>query len=133
MVNVTDGKLTIDAKGDTNTKLNYIAIAGSKRPSVTTINLTHSQTNVSPDISITANLNLPNSGIAVNTLSASTIKLIDSRTNTQVDANYNTSGGGNVIVVSPINHLKNNIKYLLQITDEVKDSIGAARVSLTIL
>ncbi|MEH2378841.1 MAG: Ig-like domain-containing protein [Nostoc sp.] len=125
IVNVTDGKLTIDAQGGTNSKLNYIAIARSKRPSIRTINLTDSQTNVSPDISITADLNLPNSGIAVNTLSASTIKLIDSSTNTQVEANYNSSGGGDVIVVSPINHLKNNTKYLLQITDGVRDSNGA--------
>jgi len=126
IVNVTGGKLTIDAKGGTNTKLNYIAIAKGNRPSVRTSNPTDSQTNLSPNISITADLNLPNSGIAVNTLSASTIKLIDSSTNTQVDANYNTSGGGDVIVVSPINHLKNNIKYLLQITDGVRDSNGAA-------
>lgn len=126
IVNVTDGKLTIDAKGGKNTKLNYIAIAAGNRPSVRTSNPTDSQTNVSPDISITADLNLPNSGIAVNTLSASTIKLIDTSTNTQVDANYNTSGGTDVIVVSPINHLKNNTKYLLKITDGVRDSNGTA-------
>ncbi|MEH1999820.1 MAG: Ig-like domain-containing protein [Nostoc sp.] len=124
IVNLTDGKLTIDAKGGNNTKLNSIAIAPGKLPSVRTSNLTDSQTNVPPDISITVDVNLPNSGIAVNTLSASTIKLIDSSTNTQVDANYNTSAGGDVIVVSPINHLKNNTKYLLQITDGVKDSNG---------
>ncbi|MEH2250447.1 Ig-like domain-containing protein [Nostoc sp.] len=126
IVNVSNGKLTIDAKGGRNTKLNYIAIAVDNRPSVRTSNITNSQTNVSPDISITADLNLPNSGIAVNTLSASTIKLIDTSTNTQVYANYNTSGGTDVIVVSPINHLKNNTKYLLKITDGVRDSNGAA-------
>lgn len=126
IVNVTDGKLTIDAKAGKNTKTNYIAIAVGNQPSVRTSNLTDSQTNVSPDISITADVNLPNSGIALNTISASTIKLIDSSTNTQVNANYNTSAGGDVIVVSPINRLKNNTKYLLQITDGVKDSNGAA-------
>ncbi len=124
--NSTDGKLTIDTKGGKNTKLNYIAIAVGNRPSVRTSHPTDNQTNVSPDISITADVNLPNSGIALNTLSASTIKLIDSSTNTQVAASYNTSGGGDVIVVSPINHLKNNTKYLLTITDGVKDSNGAA-------
>ncbi|MDZ7952846.1 Ig-like domain-containing protein [Nostoc sp. DedQUE09] len=126
IVNVADGKLTIDAKGGRNTKLNYIAIAPGNRPSIRTTNPNDGQTNVSPDIAITADLNLPNSGIAVNTISASTIKLIDSTTNIQVNANYNTSGGGDVIVVSPINRLKNNTKYLLQITDGVKDSNGAA-------
>ncbi|MEH2267825.1 MAG: Ig-like domain-containing protein [Nostoc sp.] len=126
IVNVTDGKLTIDAKGGKNTKLNYIAIAVGNRPSVRTSNPTDSQTNVSPDISISADVNLPSSGIAVNTISPSTIKLIDSSTNTQVNASYNTSGGGDVIVASPINRLKNNTKYLLQITDGVKDSNGAA-------
>ncbi|MEA5621902.1 Ig-like domain-containing protein [Nostoc sp. UHCC 0251] len=122
--NITDGKLTIDAKGSKNTKLNYIAV--SKRPSVRASHPTDNQINVSPDISITADVNLPNGGIALNTLSASTIKLIDSGTNTQVAANYNTSGGGDVIVVTPINHLKNNTKYLLQITDRLKDTNGAA-------
>ncbi|MCC5656985.1 Ig-like domain-containing protein [Nostoc sp. XA010] len=114
------------AKGAKNSKLNYIAIAVANRPSVRMSNLTDNQRNVSPDISITADVNLPNSGIALNSLSASTIKLIDSSTNTQVAANYNTSGGGDVIVVSPINHLKNNTKYLLKITDGVKDSNDAA-------
>ncbi|MEH1938899.1 MAG: Ig-like domain-containing protein [Nostoc sp.] len=126
IVNVTDGKLTIDAKGGENTKLNYIAIAAGNRPSVRTSNPTDSQTNVSPNISITSDVNLPNSGIAVNSLSASTIKLIDTSTNTEVDANYNTSGGGDVIVVSPIKNLKNNTKYLLKITNGVKDSNGVA-------
>ncbi|MBW4453540.1 MAG: Ig-like domain-containing protein [Nostoc indistinguendum CM1-VF10] len=126
IVNVTDGKITIDAKGDKDSKLNYIAIAVANRPSVRMSNPTNNQTNVSPDISITADVNLPNSGIALNSLSASTIKLIDSSTNRQVAANYNTSGGGDVIVVSPINHLKNSTKYLLKITDGVKDSNGAA-------
>lgn len=126
IVSVTDGKLTIDAKGGKNTKLNYIAIAVGNRPSVRTSNPTDSQTNVLRNISITVDVNLPNSGIAVNTLSASTIKLIDSSTNTQVDASYNTSGGGDVIEVSPVNHLKENTKYLLQITDGVKDSNGDA-------
>ncbi|MFN6528555.1 Ig-like domain-containing protein [Nostoc sp. ChiSLP03a] len=126
IVNVADGKLTIDAKGGKNTKLNYIAIAPGNRPSIRTTNPNDGQTNMPPDIAITADLNLPNSGIAVNTISGSTIKLIDSSTNTQVNANYNTSGGGDVIVVSPINQLKNNTKYLLQITDGVKDSSGAA-------
>ncbi|MBC6433273.1 hypothetical protein FM036_22190 [Nostoc sp. HG1] len=112
------------AKGAKNSKLNYIAIAVANRPSVRMSNPTDNQRNVSPDISITADVNLPNSGIALNSLSASTIKLIDSSTNTQVAANYNTSGGGDVIVVSPINHLKNSTKYLLQITDGVKDSNG---------
>ncbi|MBN3880977.1 MULTISPECIES: Ig-like domain-containing protein [unclassified Nostoc] len=126
IVNVIDGKLTIDARGGKNTKLNYIAIAPGNRPSIRTTNPNDGQTNLSPDISITADLNLPNSGIAVNTISASTIKLIDCSTNTQVNATYNTSGGGDVIVVSPINRLKNNTKYLLQITDGVQDSNGAA-------
>ncbi|MBW4425546.1 MAG: Ig-like domain-containing protein [Nostoc desertorum CM1-VF14] len=132
IVNVTDGKLTIDAKGGKDSKLNYIAIAVGNRPSVRMSNPTNNQTNVSPDISITADVNLPNSGIALNSLSASTIKLIDSSTNRQVAANYNTSGGGDVIVVSPINHLKNSTKYLLKITDGVKDSNGAAFLPYTI-
>ncbi|MEH2116395.1 Ig-like domain-containing protein [Nostoc sp.] len=126
IVNVADGKLTIDARGGQNTKLNYIAIAPGNQPSVRMSNPADSQTNVSPDISITADVNLPNSGIAVNSISASTIKLIDTSTNTQVNVNYNTSGGGDVIVLSPINRLKNNTKYLLQITDGVKDSNGVA-------
>jgi hypothetical protein len=126
IVNVTDGKLTINTKGGKDSKLNYIAIAVANRPSVRMSNPTNNQTKVSPDISITADVNLPNSGIALNSLSASTIKLIDSSTNRQVAANYNTSGGGDVIVVSPINHLKNNTKYLLKITDGVKDSNGTA-------
>jgi hypothetical protein len=56
IVNVTDGKLTIDAKGGTNTKLNYIAIAPGNLPSVRTSNPTDGQTNMPPDMSITVDL-----------------------------------------------------------------------------
>jgi hypothetical protein len=126
LINVTDGKLTIDAKGGTNTKLNYVAIAVGNQPSVRTTNPTDSQTNVQTNISITADVNLPNSGIDPSTVTSATVKLIDTSTNTEVNANSNTTGGGDAIVLTPTALLKANTKYIFQITEGLKDTTGTS-------
>lgn len=126
LINVTDGKLTIDAKGGTNTKLNYVAIAVGNRPSVRTTNPTDSQTNVPTNTSITADVNLPNSGIDASTVTSTTVKLIDTSTNTEVNASSNTTGGGDAIVLTPTALLKANTKYIFQITEGLKDTTGSS-------
>jgi predicted aconitase with swiveling domain len=122
----TNPPVTATDESNTTTQTNPPVTATDNLPSIRTTNPTDNQTNVSPRISITADLNLPNGGIAVNTLSASTVKLIDLSDNTQVEATLNTSAGGDVIVVVPIQPLKSNTQYRLQITDDVQDTNGSA-------
>ncbi|MBD2448253.1 Ig-like domain-containing protein [Nostoc sp. FACHB-152] len=122
----TNDTVTATDENNTTTQTNTLATATNNRPSIRSTNPTDNQTNVSPKISIAADLNLPNGGIAVNSLSASTVKLIDLSDNTQVEATLNTSAGGDVIVLVPIKPLKSNTQYQLKITEGVQDTNGSA-------
>ncbi len=124
LVTVSDGKLTIDAKGGTNTKINYVVIAPGNRPSVRITNIADAETGVPPvdNISISADVNLPNSGIDRNTLTKHTVKLIDTSTGTPVDSEANTSAAGDVIALTATSPLKPKTKYIFEVTDGVKDS-----------
>ena len=107
-VTVADGRLTVDATGGTNTKINYIDIAPGEcvstgeRPSVRSSNPANNATNVALDAPVTAEVILPNcGGIDRNTVTSSTVRLFRVSTNTQVSATVNSSGGGDVIVLQP--------------------------------
>ena len=138
LVYVNDGKLTLDAIGGTNTKLNYVEIsnasAAASRPAVTTTNPKNGATNVSVTSAITADVHIPTSGAGVNqnTLSPSTVKLIRLSNNVQVAANLNTSGGGDVIVAQPTAPLAPLTEYFFQVTSGVKDLAGAAFIPYAI-
>ena len=138
LVYVNDGKLTLDAIGGTNTKLNYVDIsnasAAASRPAVTTTNPKNGATNVSVTSAITADVHIATAGAGVNqnTLSPSTVKLIRLSNNVQVAANLNTSGGGDVIVVQPTAPLAPLTEYFFQVTSGVKDLAGAAFIPYAI-
>lgn len=135
LTRVTDGKLTIDSRGGTNTKINYFIIAPGNRPSVRRLNRGDNETDVPRNTFISADVNLPNSGINSRTLSATTVKLIDTSTNTPVSATLNTSAAGDVIVLTPKGSLKAKTKYTFEVTNGLKDSNGTVflpyRVSFT--
>ncbi|ABF44105.1 Glycosyl hydrolase family 98, carbohydrate binding module (plasmid) [Deinococcus geothermalis DSM 11300] len=124
--NVTDGRLTIDARGGSNTKIDYVTIQPGNRPSARSISPQDGQTMVSTTTPITVDLNLPNSAIDDNTFTPSAVRLIDAGTNVAVSALCETSGGGDVIVCQPNQPLQANTKYIFEITDGVKDTSGAA-------
>ncbi|GBF06812.1 glycosyl hydrolase family protein [Deinococcus aerius] len=128
--NVTDGRLTVDARGGSNTKIDYVTIQQGDRPSVRSTGPQDAQTMVPPTVSITADVNLPNSAIDLNTLTSSTVRLIDAGTNVAVPATLNTSGGGDVIVLKPNAPLNANTKYTFEVTDGVKDTSGVAFLPL---
>lgn len=123
-VGVTDGRLTVDARGGTNTKIDYVTIQPGDQPSVRVTNPQDAETLVPTTASITADVNLPNSGVDVNTLTASTVRLIDAGTNVAVPATLNTSGGGDVIVLKPNTPLNANTRYIFEVTAGVKDTSG---------
>ncbi len=123
IVSVSDGFLTVDAIGGTNTKLNWITIKPytGKRPSVIALNPENSSVNVSENTSIsTSILKLPNGGINNATITTSNVFLSEDRTGTLVPANVNGTGGGDAITLVPSAPLKLNTTYRFSIIG-VKD------------
>ncbi|WP_309572711.1 Ig-like domain-containing protein, partial [Deinococcus sp.] len=131
-VTVSDGRITVDAKGGTNTKLDYVIIAPGDRPSVATPTPQEGQTMVNPATGFSAELNViastgtKGSGLDAATLTSSTVLLKEDATGAAVPSSPNTSGGGDVIVVKAASTLKANTKYRLKITSGVKDVNGLA-------
>jgi hypothetical protein len=128
--NVTDGRLTVDARGGTNTKLDYVVIRPGNRPSVRNASPQEQQTMVATTTPVTADVNLPNSAIDLSTLTASAVRLIDAGTGLTVNASLNTSGGGDVIVLQPAAPLQGNTMYTFEVTADLKDNSGAAFLPL---
>ncbi|MDX1995856.1 MAG: putative Ig domain-containing protein [bacterium] len=133
-VNVSDGRLTLNAFGGSNTKINFVLISpasGPARPSVLATSPGGGATNVAVDVSITANrLNLPNGGLDGATVNASTVFLFPTSqpTNRVASSSVNTTGGGDAITFVPAASLLPNTNYTFQITDQVRDGSGQAMV-----
>ncbi|KUL29618.1 Ig-like domain-containing protein [Actinoplanes awajinensis] len=128
-VRVTDGKLTLSPAGGVNTKFGYIdiaSVAGSGAfPSVRTSSPPNGATGVSLTTSVVEDLVLPNGGVAASTLTASTVTLTRLSTGAPVPATTITSGGGDVINLSPTGPLAANTAYRFTVTSGVTDVTGA--------
>ena len=124
--NVTDGRLTLDARGGTNTKLDYVVIQPGDRPSVRATTPQDGQTMVATTTPLTADVNLPNSAIDLNTLTPAAVRLLDAGTNQPVAGSLNTSGGGDAVVFQPSAQLQANTRYVFEINANLKDTRGAA-------
>ncbi|WP_081995240.1 Ig-like domain-containing protein [Deinococcus radiopugnans] len=121
-VPVTDGRLTIDAVGGTNTKINYVIIAPGNLPSLRETKPENGQTMVDPDSGVTAEVNLPASAIDTNSLTKGVS--LTGPDNVKVPAIINTSGGGDVVVLKPNARLKSNTAYTFRVTSDLKDTEG---------
>jgi hypothetical protein len=135
-VTVSDGRLTIDAVGGTNTKLDYALIQSSTtaaNPAVTSVSPSSGATGVFRDAPVTAEVTLPNLGAGIDeaTLNSTTVRLTRTSDNTQVAAHVNTSGGGDVIVLQPSVVLEANTQYRFDVTSGLKDVTGAAFAPFT--
>jgi hypothetical protein len=134
---VSDGRLTLDTEGGTNTKIDYVDIAAAPdadtRPSVTGVIPANGATGVSLDTGVATTLNLPNVGQGVDaaTLTSSTVKLVRASDGAQVEANLNTSGGGDVIVLQPTALLSPTTTYRFEVTSGVQDLSGSAFLPFT--
>ncbi|MGI8607341.1 MAG: choice-of-anchor D domain-containing protein [Gaiellaceae bacterium] len=130
-VNVADGALTIDQQGGSNTKLDYVTVVADdtavNRPSVTSSDPANAATGVRRDAPVTAEVRLPNVGYGIDeaTLTSSTVTVTRASDGMEVPANVNTSGGGDVIVLQPIDRFAENTTYRFDVTDGVKDLSGA--------
>ncbi|WP_218081300.1 malectin domain-containing carbohydrate-binding protein [Anthocerotibacter panamensis] len=135
---VNDGKLTVDAIGGTNTKLDYLTITTSaagavQRPKVSTSVPTDGTAGVCRDSAVKADLDLPNpGGIDAATINTNTVSLMRTQSNTPVPGVANTSGAGDSIVYQPSALLEPNTEYTLTVTSGVKDVSGAAFLPYTV-
>lgn len=128
-VNVTDGRLTVDAIGGTNTKLNFIeikSVSPGEHPSVPGSDPTRRQNGVNRGDAVNLDVALVNtgSGVDATTLNTSNVRLYRTYDNTTVAGDINTSGGGDAIVYQPKNPLDSNTNYTLRLGDGVEDQDG---------
>lgn len=128
-VDVTDGRLTLDAVGGTDTRINYVEIvpiSPGDHPSVLSSPLENA-TNVNRRSSINiSDLNLIGVGEGVDgtTLTSANIQIYRTRDGAAVASNYNTSGGADTIIIQPISVLDSNTQYTVRISDGVRDLGG---------
>ncbi|MEV6303372.1 Ig-like domain-containing protein [Actinoplanes sp. NPDC051861] len=127
-VRVTDGKLTLTPSGGTNTKFNYIDIASVPAwgafPTVRVSTPSNGATAVSTTTSVVEDLVLPNGGVAASSLTASTVTLTRLSDGAQVPATTITSGGGDVVNLSPTAALAANTLHRFTLTSGVTDVTG---------
>lgn len=130
-VSVSDGRLSLDAIGGNNTKINYVIISPSaaSRPAVVRISPEGGSQFISENTSIsTSVLHLPNGGIDNTTLTPANVFLRELPSGTIVPANVNGTGGGDAITLVPTTKLKLNTSYQFNISSNVKDLTGIAFV-----
>lgn len=125
-VNVTDGRLTIDARGGSNTKIDYVTIQRGDRPSARNTSPQDHQTIVPTTNSITVDVNLTASGVDLATLRSPGLRLVNVATGLAVEGTANTSGGADVIVFKPSAPLQANSQYVFEISEAVKDTSGTS-------
>ena len=143
IIEVKDGKLTIDAKGGRNTKIAAVTLTNvipTPQPFVNSSIPTNGQTNVSLTTTISANdISFFNTGtngsssVDNNTVNTNTTQLfeVNGTTLTRVPANVNGTAGGDAISLTPIGGLKTNTTYRYMING-VKDVAGYFLIPYTI-
>lgn len=128
-VDVADGRLTIDASGGSNTKINYLEIESvplGENPSVTGSAPARRQADVNRGAAVNLNVNLVNVGAGVDdsTLTTNNVQLYRTEDNTLVPGNINTTGGGDAIVYQPNSLLDPLTNYTLRVGSGVQDEFG---------
>ena len=113
IVNVLDGRLTIDASGGLNTKINSITIDNNS-PSIVSLNPIDGSTSIPVDAVIsTAELVLPNSGIDITSVTTATVQLFEQGSTTPLSVAVN--GTESSIEITPIAPLAYNTMYVVDI------------------
>ncbi|WP_010177507.1 putative Ig domain-containing protein [Aquimarina agarilytica] len=127
--NITDGRLTIDASGGFNTKINSIEIeqiANSVRPFFTDVNPANNTTDVAlENFQIGVSLITPNGyELDENTIDGN-VNLFEVTPTGEVliPSNSNDTGGGDFINLTPLTPLKENTTYIYRITSNVEANL----------
>jgi hypothetical protein len=133
-VRVSDGRLTVDAFGGNNTKINYVSIEPTTAdvPFVVSANPANRSDHISEYSSISTDiLNLPNGGINNATITSSTVYLTEGPNGPVVPAHVNGTGGGDAITLVPSAPLKLSTTYVFRVTNGVKDLSGVSFTPFT--
>ena len=134
-VTVNDGKLTVDAVGGTNTKINYIDIVtstpGPIQPRVSTVTPANSATNVARNTGVSAGVFVPNGGITSSTINGATVFLTRQSDGAIIPSSVNTSGGGDTISLQPDQPLEPNVAYIFHVTNGVRDAMDIPFIPFT--
>jgi uncharacterized repeat protein (TIGR01451 family) len=103
------------------------------RPSVTGVEPADGATGVPRDAFVAATVDLPNAGYGIDaaTLTSDSVKLYPTAGGQPVPSNLNTSGGGDAIVLQPIEILAANTAYTFEVTEGLKDLAGSSFVPFT--
>ncbi|WP_249999078.1 Ig-like domain-containing protein [Actinoplanes sp. M2I2] len=127
-VRVTDGKLTISPAGGVNTKFAYADIAevpgGATIPAVRTSTPANGATGVPVTTSVVEDLVLPNGGVKAASLTGSSVTLTRLGDGAPVASTTITSGGGDVVNLSPSAPLAPLTTYRFSVTSAVTDVTG---------
>lgn len=128
LVNVTDGKLTLDPEGGFHTKVNFAHIERvnlTDQPEVASASPTPGAVNVKLSEAMTFDVTLKTVGVGVNgaSLNNSTVELYKTDGFIKVAGNHNTSGGGDTIIFKPNESLDPNTHYTMLING-AKDTSG---------
>ena len=128
VVTVTDGRLTLSPRSGANTKLNYVDVDGlpDGSPSVRAATPANLATAVDPTTSVVADLRLPAGAVDPATLTSSSVRLTRLSDGAAVPANVITSGGGDVVNLSPSAPLAASTAYRFTVTSGVRDVAGRA-------
>lgn len=129
-VNVTDGRLTVDAVGGSNTKINYLEITNitpGRHPYVTDSSFSPDATGLAyRDTAINVDVKLPTVGKGVATpLNTTNVQLYRTEDGYVIPGEVNTSGAGDAIVYQPSQLLDANTNYTFKVTNAVRDEAGA--------
>ncbi|MEU4805393.1 Ig-like domain-containing protein [Actinosynnema sp. NPDC023587] len=128
VVVVSDGRLTLSPRAGTNTKFAYVDVTevpgATGRPSVRAVTPANLATDVPPTSSAVADLRLPAGAVDPASLSSSSVRLTRVADGGAVPANVITSGGGDVVNLSPAAPLAPRTLYRFEVTDGVRDVAG---------
>ncbi|HUR18796.1 MAG TPA: Ig-like domain-containing protein [Acidimicrobiales bacterium] len=119
-VNVSDGRITLDATGGTNTKINYVDIARITPPMVLDSDPRNGTTGVFVTSSVTLSLS---TSADRNTIGPNSVKLLDP-TGTQVTGVYNSDAAGSLISFTPGSALAPNTTFTVQTTSGLLSTAG---------
>ncbi|MEO6095342.1 MAG: Ig-like domain-containing protein [Fibrobacteria bacterium] len=128
VVQVADGRLTLNAAGGTNSKLNYVTLksttAPAGRPSIGGVAPASGSVNVLRDAAISAEVNLVAGPINPATVTSATARILRSNDNVVMPSTANTSGGGDVVVIQPTTPLAATTGYRYEFSDGLQDVDG---------
>ena len=118
---VSDGFLTLDAAGGTNTKINFVEIidADNTPRTITSADPANNATGVPLDTSISLS---PSHAVEQTTVNANTVKLLAGAA--QVAGSYNSDAAGGVVIFTPTEQLAPNTTYTIQTTTGLEDTAG---------